>query len=353
MVLGVPASAQPGDLMGHLSSSPPIGEPRPNELLLVVAGASRPASRSQRRAPARRNIAPTSSSRVTVRRCATKTEIHDRLTQASLGDDGVQEPSRPLHQLTGLTATTRDPRRRLFAWAGGRPGPAPGAAPRARNRRCSGRCAGHRIRADGRLLVVARPRPDVVGVPQCHHDREKTTGERGSVALEAPSMVLAGRAGTRQHGLAETRHAAPRRDLGRPPDEARATGPISARRQPRARPAPSAPRRRRTRVAGPPRHRRRPALLLRVRRNSAAVSACRAAAIAPSSEGTRPSLHRHRAGRRRAAGDRSRVARHSITSASAVGRHRRGRTTRARSVRRPRRCRNRPAPGARRPVLRT
>jgi len=62
--------------------------------------------------------------------------------------------------------------------------------------------AGHPIHADGRLLVVARPRDDVVGVLWLL-DPDRSAGAQEVVALEHASVVLAIEL-ARQHSIAET-----------------------------------------------------------------------------------------------------------------------------------------------------
>ncbi|MFN8156884.1 MAG: helix-turn-helix domain-containing protein [Candidatus Nanopelagicales bacterium] len=192
-----------GDLMGHLLVAADA-EPSPNELLLVRSLAQQTGISLANARLHARNIAANEQLAQTVATLRHKTEIHDRLTQASLGDDGVQGVVEALHQLTGLTATAETRGGDLLAWAGGdQPPRSWGGSPERRDQTLQRALrAGHPIRADGRLLVVARPRPDVVGVLSLL-DPEKTTGEQEIVALEHASMVLAVEL-ARQHGLAET-----------------------------------------------------------------------------------------------------------------------------------------------------
>lgn len=191
-----------GDLMGHLIVAAEA-EPSPNETLLVRSLAQQIGISLANARLHARNVAANDQLASTVATLRHKTEIHDRLTQVSLGDDGVQGVVEALHQLTGLTATAETRGGDLLAWAGEQePRRWSGSAERRDQTLQRALRAGRPLRADGRLLVVARPRPDVVGVLSLL-DPDKTAGEQEIVALEHASMVLAVEL-ARQHGLAET-----------------------------------------------------------------------------------------------------------------------------------------------------
>ncbi len=125
-----------------------------------------------------------------------KTAIHDRFTQVAVSGGGHDGIVRALFELTGLAAGIEDRRGTLQAWAGPEPvGPEPvGAGP---GRRCGSR-ARRRARAAGRapdplrrrLVTVARPRHDVVGVLFLV-DPDGSAGESETMALEHAATVLA------------------------------------------------------------------------------------------------------------------------------------------------------------------
>ena len=191
-----------GDLMGHLVVAAEA-EPSPNETLLDRSLAQQIGISLANARLHARNVAANEALASTVATLRHKTEIHDRLTQVSLGDDGVQGIVEALHQLTGLTATAETRSGDLLAWAGEHePRRWTGSAERRDQTVQRALRVGHPLRADGRLLVVARPRPDVVGVLSLL-DPDKTAGEQEIVALEHASMVLAVEL-ARQHALAET-----------------------------------------------------------------------------------------------------------------------------------------------------
>jgi sugar diacid utilization regulator len=133
-----------------------------------------------------------------------KTAIHDRFTQVALtggGHDGIVDA---LFELTGLPAAIEDRGGELIAWAGpdaARPKRSGSAARRDQVLQRAMR-AGHPIRIDGRLLTVARPRADVVGVLVLM-DPDGRAGEPETVALEHGATVLAIEL-ARLHGVAET-----------------------------------------------------------------------------------------------------------------------------------------------------
>jgi sugar diacid utilization regulator len=121
-----------------------------------------------------------------------KTAIHDRFTQVAINGGGYDGIVRALHELTGFPAGVEDRTGALLAWAGPddqRPRP---PASRARRDQLVERAlrAGHPVRADGRLLTVARPRADVVGVLLLV-DPDGRAGEQETVALEHGATVLA------------------------------------------------------------------------------------------------------------------------------------------------------------------
>lgn len=131
-----------------------------------------------------------------------KTAIHDRFTQVALSGAGQEGIVAALHELTGLPACVETRGGEVLAWAG--PGTPRGASSPSRREQVVRRAIrdGHPIRIDGRLLTVARPRADVVGVLSLV-DPEGVAGEQETVALEHAATVLAIEL-ARLHSLAET-----------------------------------------------------------------------------------------------------------------------------------------------------
>jgi sugar diacid utilization regulator len=139
-------------------------------------------------------------------------EIHERLTKVVAAGEGQTGIARAVHELTGYPVAIEDRWGTLRAWAGP---DRPKAYPRDRPERREAllrrvQQAGHPIRAKDRLLVVASPQADVVGVLALV-DPVGTAGEKERVALEHAATVLAMEL-ARLSSLAET-ELRQRRDL--------------------------------------------------------------------------------------------------------------------------------------------
>jgi DNA-binding PucR family transcriptional regulator len=138
-----------------------------------------------------------------VRTLERKTAIHDRLTRvaaAGLGQEGIAQA---VHELTGHSAAVEDRHGNLQAWAGpGRPDPYPKDRPAKREQMLERVLAEGPVREGGRLVAVARPRHDVLGVLALI-DPDATAGEQEQVALEHGATVLAVEL-ARLQSLAET-----------------------------------------------------------------------------------------------------------------------------------------------------
>lgn len=122
-----------------------------------------------------------------------QTAIHDRFTQVALTGGGHEGIVRALHELTGLAAGIEDRGGALLAWAGPGERPASSAARDARGRERfleQVLRGGRPVRRDGRLVTVASPRRDVVGVLFLV-DPDGAAGEADTVALEHGATVLA------------------------------------------------------------------------------------------------------------------------------------------------------------------
>jgi sugar diacid utilization regulator len=132
------------------------------------------------------------------------TAIHDRLTRVAAAGDGQEGIAQAVHELTGFAVAVEDRYGNPRAWAGpGRPDPYPKESPDDREAvvRRAFDAAGP-IRHGGRLLVVAHPRDDVVGVLALIDPDEKA-GDDAKVAIEHGATVLAMEL-ARLSGLAET-----------------------------------------------------------------------------------------------------------------------------------------------------
>ena len=132
------------------------------------------------------------------------TAIHDHLTRVAVAGEGEQGIAEALNELTGWPVAIEDRHGNLRAWAGpGKPRPYPKESQAAREELIRrGRAAGKPIYETDRLLTIASPRPDVVGVivlvgvPLEEADRAQAALEHGSTVL---AMELA-----RLQAVAET-----------------------------------------------------------------------------------------------------------------------------------------------------
>jgi sugar diacid utilization regulator len=121
-----------------------------------------------------------------------KTAIHERLTAVAVACEGQEGIARALAELTGYPVVVEDRHGNVTAWSGHESGRPRRAGTPAQRERMVHRAtaAGRAIRAGGRLVVVARPRADLVGVLALV-DPEERAGEPETVALEHAATVLA------------------------------------------------------------------------------------------------------------------------------------------------------------------
>jgi sugar diacid utilization regulator len=128
----------------------------------------------------------------TVQALERSTAIHDRLTRVAVAGEGQEGIARAVHELTGYPVGIEDRYGNLRAWAGpNRPEVYPKDPPARREQMLRHVLReGRPIREGGRLLAVARPREDVVGVLVLV-DPAATAGEQEHVALEHGATVLA------------------------------------------------------------------------------------------------------------------------------------------------------------------
>jgi sugar diacid utilization regulator len=130
--------------------------------------------------------------------------IHDRLTRVAVAGEGQEGIAQAVHELTGLAVAVEDRHGNLRAWAGPNPpDPYVKESPDHREEVVTRAIqAGTPIRHDGRLLAVARPRDDIIGILALIDPDEKA-GDDAKVAIEHGATVLAMEL-ARLSGLAET-----------------------------------------------------------------------------------------------------------------------------------------------------
>lgn len=128
----------------------------------------------------------------TVRALKQTTDIHDRLTRVAAAGEGQDGIARAVHELTGCPVAIEDRYGNLRAWAGPhRPEPYPKDPP-ARREQLLRRALreGGPIREGGRLLIIANPSADVMGVLALV-DPAGSAGDHEQIALEHGATVLA------------------------------------------------------------------------------------------------------------------------------------------------------------------
>ncbi|HEX3539921.1 MAG TPA: helix-turn-helix domain-containing protein [Acidimicrobiales bacterium] len=130
------------------------------------------------------------------------TAIHDRLTQVAVAGEGQEGIAHAVHELTGFPVAIEDRHGNLVTWAGpGRLEPYPKESPARRQHTLEQLQRGTPVRRAGRVVCLARPRPDVVGVIALI-DSEQRSGPGEQVALEHGATVLAMEL-ARAHSVAE------------------------------------------------------------------------------------------------------------------------------------------------------
>jgi sugar diacid utilization regulator len=119
-------------------------------------------------------------------------EIHARLTAVAVSGEGRDGIARAVHELTGLPVAIEDRYGNLRAWAGpNRPDPYPKDAAVRREQLLRGARRSIRpIRDGGRLLALAHPQGDILGVIVLV-DPAGTAGEHELMALEHGATILA------------------------------------------------------------------------------------------------------------------------------------------------------------------
>jgi len=187
-----------GGHMGYVvvsaSRPPPAGEQFLLRVLAQQTGVALANARlhASERTTAEELAAANSTLAATVRALERSTAIHSRLTRVAVAGEGQKGIAQAVHELTGYPVAVEDRYGNLSAWAGPNcPAPYP-KDPLPRREQMLRRVIreGRPVREGGRLLAVARPREDVLGVLVLV-DPAATAGEQEQVALEHGATVLA------------------------------------------------------------------------------------------------------------------------------------------------------------------
>lgn len=132
-----------------------------------------------------------------------RNRMHELFTNVAAGGGSAPEIAAALYELTGLAVVVEDPFGHLLGWAGG-PEPSPDRrSPRDRAELLNRiRRSGAPMRERHRVLVLAQPRGEVLGVLALI-DPQRRAGQFELFALEDAAMVLAVEL-AHQRSLAET-----------------------------------------------------------------------------------------------------------------------------------------------------
>nr|MBA3907443.1 CdaR family transcriptional regulator [Pseudonocardiales bacterium] len=119
-------------------------------------------------------------------------DIHARLTAVAVSGEGREGIARAVHELTGLQVVVEDRHGNLQAWAGAPPlDPYPKDSPACRERLLArAKQEGRPIRDGARLLAIAHPQGDTLGVIVLV-DPDRRAGDQELMALEHGATVLA------------------------------------------------------------------------------------------------------------------------------------------------------------------
>lgn len=184
--------------LGYLVASA-AGEPSSSEQFLLrvlsqqagiaIAGARQ---RAGARADAERLRAANAALAETIAELEYSTNAHERLTRAAMAGEGLEGIAVALHELTGYPIAVEDRYGNLRAWAGpGRPEPYPKEPWEAREELLNEAVRESRpIRRDGRLVIPAAPREDVLGALALI-DPGESASRLERVALGHAATVLA------------------------------------------------------------------------------------------------------------------------------------------------------------------
>lgn len=156
---------------------------------IAIAGARQ---RARRRADAERLHAANAALAETVAELELTAEVHERLTRVAAAGGGPEGIAVALHELTGYPIAVEDRYGNLRAWAGPRrPEPYPKEPWNAREEMLNEVSRDPRpVRRDGRIIVPAGPRDDVLGVLVLI-DPGESAGRPEQAALQHAATVLA------------------------------------------------------------------------------------------------------------------------------------------------------------------
>lgn len=199
-----------GGLVGHLIASSEREPPEEERFLIRVIAQQTAVAVSNARLLASERAAAAELARTNAALAATvatlrrSMEIHDRLTRVAMSGEGQQGIAQALHELTGMPVAIEDRYGNLAAWAGpGRPDPYPKESFAKREHLLRRLMRDSKPARDGeRLLMLASPRADVVGVLVLF-DPDRTADSADLVALEHGTTVLAMEL-ARLRGIADT-----------------------------------------------------------------------------------------------------------------------------------------------------
>lgn len=197
-------------LLGHLVAScdqEPSAEQR--FLIRVIAqqtsvAVSNARLHARERATAAELAAANAALAGTVASLRRSMDIHERLTQVAVSGEGMPGIAKALHELTGMPVVIEDRYGHLSAWAGpGQPDPYPKESVAKREHLLRRLMRdGKPVREGERLIVVASPRTDVIGVLGLI-DPGHSAGSVELVALEHGATVLSMEL-ARLRGIADT-----------------------------------------------------------------------------------------------------------------------------------------------------
>jgi hypothetical protein len=185
-----PLSSQ-GGASGYLVVGSPQPPPEHERSLLQALAHQTGVALANTRLLARER-ASAAELRTTLEALRHSVDIHDRLTRVAAAGQGLEGIARAVHELTGQSVAIEDRSGNLQVWAGpDRPDPYPKDTPARRARLLrKALTAGRPVREQGRLLAVAHPREDILGVLVLV-DPKGIAREAEQVALEHGATVLA------------------------------------------------------------------------------------------------------------------------------------------------------------------
>jgi sugar diacid utilization regulator len=197
-------------LLGHLVAScerEPSAEER--FLIQVIAqqtgvAVSNARLHAKERATAVELAATNAALAETVTNLRRSMDIHERLTRVAVSGEGQPGIAKALHELTGMPVAIEDRYGNLSAWAGrGKPDPYPKESFAKREHLLRRLMRDSKPVRDGeRLILLASPRPDVIGVLALV-DPERRADNADLVALEHGATVLSMEL-ARLRGIADT-----------------------------------------------------------------------------------------------------------------------------------------------------